>query len=52
MTDSLPNSILKRADRPYFMVSFKNEVSGEYMPAQTVSKVQKRPNFHEMANAN
>jgi hypothetical protein len=30
---SLPFSLFKRADRPCYMVSFKNEVTGEYLPA-------------------
>lgn len=38
---SLPFSVFKRADRPCYMVSFKNEATGEYLPAiSTRQKVE------------
>ena len=38
---SLPFSVFKRADRPCYLVSFKNEVAGEYLPAiSTKQKVE------------
>jgi hypothetical protein len=30
---SLPFSVFKRADRPCYLVAFKNEETGEYLPA-------------------
>jgi hypothetical protein len=30
---NLPFSVFKRADRPCYSVSFKNEITGEYLPA-------------------
>jgi hypothetical protein len=30
---SLPFSVFKRADRPCYLVAFKNETTGEYLPA-------------------
>jgi integrase len=41
MPESLPYSIFKRADRPYYMVSFKDEISGEYLPAISTRKTAK-----------
>ena len=38
---SLPFSVFKRADRPCYLVSFKNEATGEYLPAiSTRQKVE------------
>ena len=41
MLDSLPYSIFKRSDRPYYLVSFKNEITGEYFPAISTKQVTK-----------
>jgi integrase len=41
MLDSLPYSIFKRADRPYYLVSFKNEITGKYLPAISTKQVTK-----------
>lgn len=41
MLDSLPYSIFKRADRPYYLVSFKNEITGGYFPAISTKQVTK-----------
>jgi integrase len=41
MLDSLPYSIFKRSDRPYYLVSFKNEITGEYLPAISTKQVTK-----------
>ena len=41
MLDSLPYSIFKRADRPFYMVSFKNEITGEYLPAISTKQATK-----------
>ena len=34
----LPFSVFKRTDRPCYLVSFKNEVTGEYLPAISTKK--------------
>lgn len=41
MSDSLPYSIFKRADRPYYLVSFKNDITGEYLPAISTKQTTK-----------
>jgi integrase len=42
MLESLPYSIFKRTGRPYYLVSFKNEITGEYMPAISTKQVTKK----------
>jgi len=41
MLDSLPYSIFKRKDRPFYLVSFKNEITGEYFPAISTKQATK-----------
>jgi hypothetical protein len=39
---NLPFSVFKRADRPYYSVSFKNEATVEYYPAISTRRKPKR----------
>ncbi|GHV82286.1 hypothetical protein AGMMS49991_08440 [Spirochaetia bacterium] len=34
----LPFSVFRRADRPFYSVAFKNEKTGEYLPAISTRK--------------
>jgi integrase len=41
MLESLPYSIFKRANRPYYLVSFKDEITGQYLPAISTKQLTK-----------
>ena len=41
MLDALPYSIFKRSNRPYYFVSFKNEITGKYLPAISTKQATK-----------
>jgi len=44
---SLPFSVFKRANRPCYSVSFKNEKTGEYYPAiSTLQKTEAKKEDH------